>query len=687
MDHYEKLKVFLNKAKDFEQIQNEIESGLVYMSGNQYNMKESDNTEEDLQLSRNELGKYRDWVVNHIRQFPFHIDVETIEDGELWDAIADSLQEDIDDAVNSPSGREASECAFNTMVSVGYGYETLGLDYKSNRAKEQSVCPYAVKLPQMVYIDLDDDSIDGSEATQALVVRFMDKDSADEMTEGKNSIKNARAWNMSAFKNWDYRQGQVPDVTYSYIKEERETVFYDAFGNRVEAEVEGGYKRNNAKRKVIIVRFIGDCLYEESELDIPYLPVVAFRGDTFYRDDLQGLKYTYAGYYQRAYDLQQILNYLLVSAVDLASTASKSPFVAAEGQTEDYPEWEDFNRVRRLVLKYKPKALGGEMLPPPQRMDNSAQVEWILNYAMATEKQLQSSLGINDAMIGEMGSAVESGRSRALRQSSGSLTISAFLDNFQKSIQHKARVTVAMAIEAKPNRILKVGEEEIQVNLKEVGINCDDFMYVPTQGPANESKRMQSFQSLVEIFKMVPQKAEKALDLIIDEMDIPNSHEIKERFKKIIEAENPGLIDDDKQEDPRAVAIMNEMQATIAQLEEAMSVKEQEAQANIAQLQWVITQLQLEVQNKQKEIEARLLQETMKQEAETARNTQDNMTDLAVEQIKAGNKVETESIKEIGQTERKVLDLTNTPPPTVPEGVIPSLNTGVRGGTDFLKQD
>ena len=76
----------------------------------------------------------------------------------------------------------------------------------------------------------------------------------------------------------------------------------------------------------------------------------------------------------------------------------------------------------------------------------------------------------------------------------------------------------------------------------------------------------------------------------------------------------------------------------------------------------------------------------MKQEAETARNTQDNLTDIAEAEIKQGQEVDKESIKQAGETERAVIQQVATPERVSIDSDIeptPNLSSPVEGGAQL----
>ena len=663
-DEQERIKRFITKNNDSKSLYREIQEGLRYVSGEQNNPNETTSLENGPQLKRNDIKKYRDWTVSHIRQNSYKLSVEAKEDTPQTKAIAESIQEDIDNAINSPEGREAIECAFNTMVSVGYGYVAYELDYIDKRSLDQHVTANPVKLPQNVYIGLDD-SIDGSDAMESMVRRSMDRDRAEELV-GKDKIKldSYQDWQRSMYNSWKWNSRVVPDVTFSYIKEKTTTQHFDSNGEMIEAKQEGSYSRPIITRTVCVVRYIGGCRYESAEYPSEYLPIIAMRGDTNYRSDLGDCEYSYSGYYQLLKDLQEVLVYLLNEAVNLASKASKAPIIAVEGQLEGYEEdYESVNRSDLAVLYYKNITLNGTTAPPPQRMDNSAQVEWILSYSRDVYLTMQQVVGITPSMMGMVEGQRETAKATELRGSAGGLTISALLDNCEKSIQHGGKVVTDLSIHARPKRIIKFTPEdseeevEVEIDLADLGVSSNDFIYRPTQGPANESKRQAELNMLMSMGQYAPQDFANVQDLIVERMNSSADQEIVDRYKKLIEMRVPQLFNEDGQEDPEAVQALEAMSMQLQEAQAMMDQIIQDADQKQDIMAYQIQTLENEAIAKDKEIASKVVIEEMKQTGETQRNTQDNVVKLAEAQLEEGKEINLEIIKSDSALQQKELEM------------------------------
>jgi hypothetical protein len=85
---------------------------------------------------------------------------------------------------------------------------------------------------------------------------------------------------------------------------------------------------------------------------IPLFPII---GEEL---NVDGRK-VYRGIIQSAMDAQRMVNYLYSGAVETAALAPRAPWVLAEGQDENHPEWQHANTYNYQALYYKPVSLGG----------------------------------------------------------------------------------------------------------------------------------------------------------------------------------------------------------------------------------------------------------------------------------------------------------------------------------------
>lgn len=123
-----------------------------------------------------------------------------------------------------------------------------------------------------------------------------------------------------------------------------------------------------------------------------FIPVIRCQGN---RLDVNG-RVIRKGMVDDMMDPARMFNYWRTAQTERYALAPKAPWVAAEGQIEGHPEWQDANRKSYSTLIYKPIAGpdGLTPLPPPQRQ-MPAQVEVGMTEAAAgAERDLMAVAGM-----------------------------------------------------------------------------------------------------------------------------------------------------------------------------------------------------------------------------------------------------------------------------------------------------
>ena len=103
-EEQERIKKFIEKQKN-SILAEEMETGLRYMCGEMGNPNANNSLDETIGLKFNDVNKYAEWFVYNIRQNPYNLDIEVKDSEPVGDAIAKSLQEDIDHAINCRNSR------------------------------------------------------------------------------------------------------------------------------------------------------------------------------------------------------------------------------------------------------------------------------------------------------------------------------------------------------------------------------------------------------------------------------------------------------------------------------------------------------------------------------------------------------------------------------------------------------
>jgi hypothetical protein len=354
----------------------------------------------------------------------------------------------------------------------------------------------------------------------------------------------------------------------------------------------------------------------------------------------------------------------------------------AEGQEEGHePTWANANTTNFPYLLYKQTDTDGRPAPPPQRIDSNANLAPMIQAQQALDELAGRVTGIFDPMLGGM-TGNDSGFSRSLALQEGELSTLQFYHNLELSIKQTTRVCLELLIRDLGPQMYKFRDEngdveERELDFGELGVQMEDLDVSTSAGPMYANQKQASLIALESFGASDPETKFIMRDKIMALQDFDGATELAERFKKMLP---PELQDQDAEApDPEA------MQALQAQ-EQAMAEMEQAHEAQSANYIRLIEQLQNELQSREQDNATKIAVEQMKQEAETARNTQDNLTDIAEAEIKQGQEINKEEIKQTSETERAVIDKIATPERVSIDSEIepsPNLSSPVIGGAQL----
>lgn len=344
----------------------------------------------------------------------------------------------------------------------------------------------------------------------------------------------------------------------------------------------GAQTRPTTKRTARWAKIVGSEVVEQGKLAGKYLQLVRVVGTEL---EIDG-QVIYEGVIRHARDTQRMLNYFVSAEAEAIALAPKAPFIAAEGQIENHEEeWRNANQRPLSVLQYRPMAIGGGMVPPPQRVFAEANIQSITNARMQAADDLKAVTGIYDAALGAR-SNEQSGRAILARQSQGQTANFHFQDNLAMAIRYTGRILIDLIprIYSGPRVLRILGEdgkhEMVPVNGAQgefrgepshdeggepkVQLDAGRYDVAVSMGPSYVSRRQEAAAQLLELIRVNPSISQVAGDLLVESMDIPGGKAIAERIRKTLPPEiRPP---DDKQPPPQILA---------QQLQQAMQMNQQ----------------------------------------------------------------------------------------------------------------
>lgn len=329
--------------------------------------------------------------------------------------------------------------------------------------------------------------------------------------------------------------------------------------------------RGKGKRpgKKVIWRKI--TAYEE--LDKEELPGTSIPVFTAYADDIDvdGKRYV-AGLVRNAKGPQRQYNYMVSGATEAVSLAPKAPWIAVEGQLSGREvQWEQSNIRNFAVLQYKQVDISGKPAGPPQRNVAEPPIQGMAQMTAQASNDLKASLGIYDPSLGQR-RGDESGKAIERLQAQGNIATLNYSDNMSRTLKRVGRSLLewikAVYDEPRVQRIIqpdstvkhvvihngddqKQAAEELalQENIKKIyDVGMGRYDVIISIGPTYQSKRQEAVATQMDLLKVVPpQAAQNLLDLVVRNMDIPQSNEMADRLKKMLPPQIVEGDDDDPQ--------------------------------------------------------------------------------------------------------------------------------------------
>lgn len=307
--------------------------------------------------------------------------------------------------------------------------------------------------------------------------------------------------------------------------------------------------RESTKKQVEWFRLNGVKVKERQQLPGEYIPVFRVQNRA---TDIDG-RIRRRGMVESMQDPARMVNYGEVAKIKRLGLAPKAPWVAAEGQTEDHPEWTTSNISNHPVLTYKPVTVatsqGDILLPPPMRQPPAQIEQGFAEFVQGMRSNLMAVAGMPNEPGQDERGVVLSGRALEKRQYLSDQSHFNIYDNLTMAIEQCSRVITSWApyYLSEPGRIQRIiGEDStpttVMLNeatedegIKRVknDLTIGTYDVVMDTGPGYETKREEGAENFIELMK-IGQLAEiiakQAPDLVFRAIDHPYMQELADRL-------------------------------------------------------------------------------------------------------------------------------------------------------------
>lgn len=587
-------------------------------------------------------GQYIRQVVNDSRQARPSIKIRPVDsqaDIETAD-IMQGLCRHIEDRSNSDVAYDtALECA----VKGGFGFFRVLTEYAHESTFEQEICIKRIRNPLTILFDPDCMEPDGSDARFAFIVEDMAKD----VYESTYGEENAIDWDSdtSKYSGWISSE-KVRIAEYFYVEESEQKLhlFMDgstATDDEIKMATDQGIQipeiketRSVPVKKVMWCKMNGkEHIEEPKEWHGKYIPVVPVWGN---EEDIDG-EIRHTGMIHSAKDAARLYNYSRSAYAERVALTPKAPYIAAFGQVEEFPEWEDANNKNYSVLRYNPIDAAGNSVPPPQRQQAFDVPAGFAQDMQISEHDIQAALGMYAASVGQP-SNEKSGKAILARERSGDMATFHYHDNLARAIRHAGRIIVDMipkiydtarvvrilGIDGKPDMVqLNPNQQQASVKMgaKTIyNLNVGKYDVSVSTGPSYTTRRQEAADAMMQMSQGNPAMMQIMGDLMVKNMDWPGADEMAARLKLMLPPQIQQAEQKEGEQSP-------EVQQVIAQAKQAIGQRDQQLQ----QAQQMMQQMQQKLQELMQGQQALGAEKQIKQATDDLENIRDEIEKSAMQ--------------------------------------------------------
>jgi len=158
-------------------------------------------------------------------------------------------------------------------------------------------------------------------------------------------------------------------------------------------------------------------------------------------------------------DPQRMVNYLYSGTVEQSALGSKSPYLAAAGQIDNYKAiWQNANTTNFAYLPYDPISIAGTAVPPPQRQTVEPPIQAMVQLLQISEEAIKATTSIYDPSLGNTNPREKSGRAIMALQQQAEHANSNYVDNVQRAMVDCGNELVKLCptFYDRPGRVLKI---------------------------------------------------------------------------------------------------------------------------------------------------------------------------------------------------------------------------------------
>jgi len=510
--------------------------------------------------------------------------------------------------------RSTSEVAYDTsfeqMTTGGRGYMRARTEYVDGKFY-QDILIEPIPNPFGVYTDPNARLFDRTDAEFKFIVEDFTKEamqrefpswdgsSADEFTTTGDP----------QMSDW-FPDGLVRVAEYFYLErtpaklfklDDGSGVYEDELTEELVGRIVVGMdgmpvSRDCDKVKVKWAKITGTQVLERGEFPGKVIPIWQVTGNEYVVDGHRTIK----GMIRDARKAQECYNFWVTLATEMLMLAPRAPYLVVEGQTEGLEKyWRVANTSNQPTLPYKAVDVGGKPAPPPQRNPYIPDLSGVFMMIQQADNDLKACMGIYAASLGDNKGTETSGRAIMARQQESDTANANYADNFKRTFESMCKTLLGwfkeVLTEPQVRRIVypddSVGTVTLNQEFEDAGIRMifdtsqDDCDVVVLQEPSYATKRRENADTMLELARVLPIVAQAAPDLIVGQMDFPDSQALVDRLRLALPPElRPEGEEDQNPIPPQVRGMLEQMKTQIQNLTKVVDLQREALDSKDAEL-------------------------------------------------------------------------------------------------------
>lgn len=528
--------------------------------------------------------------------------------------------------------------AYEWAVRAGLGYYRIDDEYEHEKSFNIWPKISRIRNPLSVCWDKTSVELDGSDAKRVIIYDELDQRSITQELDGygkKNKDKSdEKIWGSKEKKVmelfWiDYTDDEVFQLLDNSVILASEI---DAQALHLLKKTEGVVKKS---RKIKLPQskwayLVDGEVCDKEDINSRYIPVIRMIGREAF---IEG-KVDFRGITRNSMDSQRMYNVMSSLLVEKVGLAPRAPYIGAAGQFEGYEQkWASANVKNYSNLEYNPKSIGGVLVPPPQRADQSSGDPTIERYMNIAGEDIKNTSSIFDSYLGAQDNA-SSGVAIKARSAQSGVNSYDFLDNAVLAIEHGERILVdkfpriltgpqAVRIlgDDYKEKIVKLNQEFVDEKTgkkKTIDLSRGRFDVELDVGTGDLTRREKAVETLSQVMQGNREAAALLMDVLVSNMDIKDADKIAKRFRVLLPPEVIAAEEDKEKDNPELDALQNHAEKIIGEMKaqmEELNAKYQELAQQEHNKQEEIRLKEKELDLKQQEVDIKRNESEVKMQA------------------------------------------------------------------------